>query len=152
MTILYLYDNIKYMLWLKTFHIIFVISWFAGLFYLPRLFVNSAQFDSNSETYQHLLEMSQRLYRFMTFIMLLALLFGLALTAYQWPYYLLQPWLQIKLAFVGLLIAYHITCFYFLKQFNYHKNDKTHQFYRWFNEAPILLLFCIVSLVIFKPG
>ena len=140
------------MLWIKIFHIFFIISWFSGIFYLPRLFVNLALLDKKSDTYQHLLGMSQRLYRFMTVIMLLAVVFGLLLLSNQWHYYLSQFWIHIKLFFVVLLLSYHGTCYYLLKKFSTYKNNKSHKFYRWFNEAPVLILFCIIILVVFKPG
>ncbi len=135
------------MLWIKSFHIIFVTSWFAGLFYLPRIFVNLAMATEKSET-DRLLLMAHKLYRFVTPIAWLALGLGIWL----WLGYGFSGlWLYLKLGLIVLLLGYHHYCGYLLKQFKQGKNIHSHVWYRWFNEAPVLLLAAIVILVTVKP-
>ena len=133
----------------KVLHIVFVTSWFAGLFYLPRIFVNLAQ-DDQIEVQKRLLLMAHKLYRFMSFLAVLALLFGI----YLWLILGIgkgQMWLHIKLLIVMLLLGYHHGCGVLLKKFLQGKNTHSHRWYRWFNEIPVLILFTIVVLVIYKP-
>lgn len=137
------------MLWLKSLHLLFVISWFAGLFYLPRLYVNLAQNDDPAVQRQLLL-MAARLYRFMTILAVPAILLGL------WLYlgYGLgrgQGWMHAKLACVVLLLGYHAVCRQMLHSFQSARNTRSHRFYRWFNELPVLLLLAILVLVIVRP-
>lgn len=135
------------MLWLKAFHIIFVTSWFAGLFYLPRIYVNLAM-EQDTQAYDRLILMANKLYRFMQPLMFLALAFGLWL----WLGYGFKGgWLHAKLALVVLLIGYHHYCGRLLKQFKAHQNRHNHVWYRWFNEAPVMILFAVVILVVIKP-
>lgn len=137
------------MLWIKSFHIIFVTSWFAGLFYLPRIFVNLAMAKEDVER-DRLLLMSHKLYRFVTPIALLAVGFGMWL----WLGYreiFSGGWLHIKLLLVMFLIAYHFYCGHLLKLFKQGRNTHSHVWYRWFNEIPVLLLMAIVILVTVKP-
>jgi len=136
-------------LWLKALHIIFMTSWFAGLFYLPRIYVNLAMAE-REETYQHLLIMARKLYRFVTPFMIITVGLGL------WMLYLNQGlwstiWFKLKIALVVLLIIYHFICGQYLKQFTTNKSEKSHVFYRWFNEFPVLVLFAAVLLVVLKP-
>lgn len=138
------------MLWVKTFHIFFVISWFAGIFYLPRLFVNLAMVD-DEKTYQHLLLMANKLKRFMVPLEVLAIVFGLWLIGFNPDYYLSQTWMYAKLALVVGLIVYGQVCRYYLQQFNLGANTKSHVFFRWFNEAPVFILLFVCALVILKP-
>lgn len=137
------------MLWIKAFHLIAVICWFAGVFYLPRLFVYHAMAEDTA-TRQHLQLMERKLYRFMTPFAALTVAFGLWLLSYNWDYYKAALWLHIKLALVVLLVIYHVVCGYFVKQ---HQSGQLHShvFYRWFNEVPVLILFAVVILVIVKP-
>jgi putative membrane protein len=135
------------MLWIKSLHIIFVTSWFAGLFYLPRLFVNHAMIDDPA-TAGRLLMMEQKLYRFMGPLALLALAFGLWLWL---GYGISGGWLHAKLALVVLLIGYHHYCGRLLKDFAQGRNRHSHVWYRWFNEVPVLVLFAVVILVVVKP-
>ncbi len=141
------------MLWVKSFHIVFIASWFAGLFYLPRLFVNLAEVgDNHSKEYQRLLGMSQRLYRFMTVLAVPALVFGLWL----WLGYGIglggsAYWMHAKLLVVAALLVYHGYCRHLLTQFEQRRNHRHHVWYRWFNEIPVLLLVLAVLLVVFKP-
>jgi putative membrane protein len=137
------------MLWIKTFHILFVISWFAGLFYLPRIYVNLAQ-TSNPEVRKCLLGMAQRLYRFMSMLAVLAIAMGLwLLLGYRigWN----QGWMHAKLGVVALLVIYHLFCGHMLIAFAQGRNTRSHRFYRWFNEIPVLLLLIILSLVVVRP-
>jgi putative membrane protein len=135
------------MLWIKSLHLIFVTSWFAGLFYLPRLFVNHAMVDDPA-TAGRLLMMEQKLYRFMQPLALLALVFGLWLWL---GYGIGGGWLHAKLALVVLLIGYHHYCGSLLKDFAQGRNRHSHVWYRWFNEIPVVILFIVVILVVVKP-
>ncbi len=135
------------MLWIKAFHIIFVISWFAGLFYLPRIYVNLAMARNEAER-DRLLLMAGTLYRFMTPLSVLALLFGVWLWL---GYGFTGMWLMIKLTLVVALVAYHVYCGKLLKKFRLQLNTHGHIWYRWFNEIPVLLLVAIVILVVVKP-
>lgn len=137
-------------LYLKAFHIIFFTSWFAGLFYLPRIYVNLAMVEKNSpETYQHLLIMARKLYRFVTpFMFITIVLGGWMLSINQ---YLLQTgWMQIKLLLIALLVAYHFICGYYLNRFTSNQSTKGHIYYRWFNEFPVLILLAVVILAVTK--
>ncbi len=139
------------MLWIKSLHIVFVASWFAGLFYLPRIFVNLAQVDDTATT-ERLLLMARRLYRFMTVLAIPALLLGLWL----WLGYGIgkgpgNGWLHAKLAIVVLLVGYHHACGSLLKKFERGANQRSHKWYRWFNEVPVLGLLAAVLLVVIKP-
>ena len=135
------------MLWIKSFHIIFIASWFAGLFYLPRIFVNLAQEDEPSSR-SRLLGMARRLYRFSSFLAVPAVLLGLWL----WLGYGFQGgWLHAKLLLVFLTIGYHHMCGGILKKFERGVNTRSHKWYRWFNEVPVVLMLAIVILVTVKP-
>lgn len=135
------------MLWVKALHIIFVTSWFAGLFYLPRLFVNHAM-ETNDATLARLALMEHKLYRFMAPLAVLALGFGLWLWL---GYGIGGVWLQAKLILVAGLVAYHLYCGKLMRDFKAGKNTHSHVWYRWFNEAPVLILFVVVILVVVKP-
>ncbi|TXI44202.1 CopD family protein [Methylophilus sp.] len=135
------------MLWIKAFHLIFVTSWFAGLFYLPRIYVNLAM-EQDPQAQARLLLMAHKLYRFMQPLMLLALAFGIWL----WLGYGFKGgWLHAKLTLVIVLIGYHHYCGRLLKQFRAQQNHHSHVWFRWFNEVPVLLLFAVVILVVTKP-
>jgi|SRR5690554_960239 putative membrane protein len=135
------------MLWIKSFHIVFVVSWFAGLFYLPRLFVNHAMVDDHN-TKERLILMEQKLYRFMTLLGVLALAFGLWL---WFGYGFTGGWLHAKTALVLVLVAYHLYCGKLMRDFAAGRNRYSHVFFRWFNEIPVLILFAIVFLAVLKP-
>jgi putative membrane protein len=135
------------MLWVKTFHLLFVISWFAGLFYLPRILVNLAMED-NETSYARLLLMARKLYRFMTLLAVPALVFGLWLWL---GYGISGGWLHAKLVLVVLLIGYHHACGSLLKKFEQKRNTRSHVWFRWFNEVPVLVLFATLILVVLKP-
>jgi putative membrane protein len=137
------------MLWLKTFHIVFVASWFAGLFYLPRIFVNLAM-ETEAAATARLLIMARKLYRFMTMLAVVAIACGLGL----WLGYGIgqgQGWLHAKLFVVVLLIAYHAYCARLLGAFERGENRRSDRWYRLFNELPILGLIAAVALVVVKP-
>lgn len=135
------------MLWLKAFHIIMVVSWFAGLFYLPRLFVNHAM-TTDSATSERLKIMERKLYRFMTPLSILALASGLWLWL---GFGITGGWMHAKLALVGVLIGYHLYCGKLVSAFRDDLNQRSHVFYRWFNELPVLILTAVVILVVVKP-
>jgi len=135
------------MLWVKSFHIIFVVSWFAGLFYLPRIFVNHAMAAEPAEI-ARLKLMERKLYRFVTPIGALAVITGLWLSL---GYGFSGGWLHVKTTLVLVLVAYHLYCGHLVKQFAADRNTRSHVFYRWFNEMPVLLLTAIVILVVVKP-
>lgn len=140
------------MLWIKSLHIIFVTSWFAGLFYLPRLFVNHAmvmdQKNPNHAASEQLKLMERKLYRFMFPLAILALGFGIWLWL---GYGFTGGWLHAKLTLVVLLIAYHWYCGKLVNNFSDNKNTRSHIWYRWFNEIPILILTATAILVVVKP-
>jgi putative membrane protein len=142
------------MYWVKAFHVVGVISWFAGLLYLPRLFVYHAQIQGASIDdpvgNARFKVMELKLFRLMTFAAVMAICFG-AWLLWLSPGYLHQTWLQLKLALVFLLIAYHGACFALLQQFAADRNAHSERWYRVFNEIPALLLIGIVILVIVKP-
>lgn len=140
-------------LWIKTLHIVFVVSWFAGLFYLPRIFVNLAMVDPVSEVERlRLLLMARKLLRFMTVLSVPAVVLGLWL----WLGFGIgkgpgSGWLHAKLTLVLLLIGYHHGCARLLRKFESGANQRSHVWYRWFNEVPVVLLLAIVALVVIKP-
>ena len=141
------------MLWVKSLHIVFVASWFAGLFYLPRIFVNLAMVPPQSiAERERLLLMATKLMRFTTLLALPALVFGLWL----WLGYGIgrgpgNGWMHAKLGVVLLVLGYHHGCSAQLKKFRQGATPHSHTWYRWFNEVPVLLLLCAVVLVIVKP-
>ena len=137
------------MLWIKTLHIVLITSWFGGLFYLPRIFVNLAD-ETDGAALTRLLRMADKLYRFMTILAVLALGLGLWL----WLGYGIGSgagWMQAKLVVVVLLIGYHHACGSLLKKFHRQQNRRSHVWFRWFNEVPVLLLLVGVALVVLKP-
>ncbi len=135
------------MLWIKAFHIIFVTSWFAGLFYLPRLFVNHAMV-SDSTTSDRLKLMELKLFRFMFPLALLAIAFGLWLWL---SYGVSGHWMHAKLTLVAILVVYHFYCGKLLNDFKQDNNKHSHIWYRWFNELPVIILCLIVILVEVQP-
>ena len=140
-------------LWVKAFHIVFVASWFAGLFYLPRIFVNLAQVPSDSHAErERLLLMARKLYRFSSFLMVAAITLGLVL----WLGYGIgrgpgSGWLHVKLLLVLLAIGYHHQCRSLLRSFEKLENRRRERWFRFFNEAAILIFAAIVVLVVVKP-
>lgn len=142
------------MLWLKAFHIIFVVTWFAGLFYLPRLFVYHAE-ATEAVVRERLKVMERRLLGITHVGGALALVFGaltLAAFAQASPAYLQQGWLHAKLALVALLVGYHVMLVRMVSAFARDQNRRSSRWLRLFNEVPALLLIAIVLLVVVKPG
>ncbi len=139
------------MLYIKALHICFMVAWFAGLFYLPRLFVYHAM-SSDEVSNARFKIMERKLYYFITPFMLITTALGLwMLYAYAWNAYKATGWLHIKLVLVTLLIGYHFYCGKLVKDFAADKNTHSHVFYRWLNELPVLILFAVVILVVAKP-
>lgn len=136
------------MLWIKSLHVIFVVAWFAGLFYLPRLYVYHAQAD-DSPSIERFKIMERKLYRG---IMMPSMVLALAFGTWLWlGYGITGRWLLAKLALVALLMTYHFWLGDLLRDFARDANRRSHVFYRWINELPVLLLAGIVILVIVKP-
>lgn len=140
------------MLWLKAFHIIFMVTWFAGLFYLPRLFVYHA-LTEDTPSHERFKVMERKLYygittpgAIVTVGLGLWLLFG-----YTWEIYANSGWLHAKLTLVFILILYHFYCGKLLQDFKYDRNRHSHVFYRWFNEFPVIILVGVTILVVVKP-
>lgn len=139
------------LLWVKAFHVVFMVTWFAGLFYLPRLFVYHAM-SEDQKSLDRFKVMERKLYHgIMTPGMALTVVFGIWLIALNASAYMIGYWLWVKLAIVVLLIIYHIKCGKILKEFKADQNTRSHVWFRWFNEAPVLGLIAIVILVIVKP-
>jgi putative membrane protein len=138
------------MLWLKAFHVIAVITWFAGLFYLPRLYVYHAD-AKDSISIERFKVMERRLFAIMTIGAIASLVFGAAMLVAA-PVYLTMGWLHIKLLLVLLLIAYHVICYRLMRNFAKDRNARSARWYRAFNEVPSLLLIGIVILAVVKPG
>ncbi|AIL59707.1 protoporphyrinogen oxidase HemJ [Pseudomonas alkylphenolica] len=137
-------------LWIKALHIVSVVCWFAGLFYLPRLFVYHAQ-SQDSTSQERFVTMERKLYRgIMLPSMIATLVFGIWLMSLT-PSFLSQGWMHAKLTLVILLIGYHHMCGAQLKRFARGENTRSHVFYRWFNEVPVLILLAVVILVVVKP-
>jgi putative membrane protein len=140
-------------LWVKTAHIVFVTAWFAGLFYLPRIFVNLAMVDpASTAERERLILMAQKLYRFMLPLAVLAVAFGFWLwlgigIGRSSP----NGWLHLKLALVVGIVVYHHLCGRILASFEKSRNARGHRWYRAFNEVAVVLLFVIVALVVIKP-
>jgi len=141
------------MLWVKSLHIVFVASWFAGLLYLPRIFVNLAMVPPGSVAeHERLILMARKLLRFTTILAVPALVFGLWL----WLGYGIglgpgNGWMHAKLLVVVLAIGYHHACSRMLSTFVARRNTRSHVWWRWFNEVPVLLLLAAVVLVVVKP-
>lgn len=138
-------------LWIKALHISFMVAWFAGIFYLPRLFVYHAE-SSNTDVHAQLKVMERRLLFFVTPFAVLTLVFGLwliHLMGMEW--FKVSTWLHIKITLVIILFAYHGFCFKLLSDFKHDRNTRSGKFYRVFNEMPVLILFTVVILAVVKP-
>ena len=137
------------MLWLKALHVVFVVTWFAGLFYLPRLYVYHAV-TTDTPGLDRFVVMERRLFFLMSLGALLTVLFGLAMILAS-PAYLTQGWLRLKLLLVALLVGYHFWCYRLMLALRRGANPHSQRWYRWFNEVPSLLLIAIVILAVVKP-
>ena len=142
------------MLWIKALHILFITSWFSGLFYLPRLFVNLAM-ENETVTTERLLLMARKLYRFTTLLSVPAVLLGFALLWLQYgggpDGFKMPGWMHAKLFVVLLVIGYHHACGSLLRKFENGANKRSHKWFRVFNEVPVFMLLAIVVLVVVKP-
>lgn len=139
------------MLWVKAFHIISLVCWFAGIFYLPRLFVYHAACEDQPGRERFKI-MERKLYRGITTPSMIAtVFFGVWLIGYNVEGYMSQGWLHGKLLLVALLIAYHFYCGHLVRVFRDDDNTRSHVFYRWFNELPVLILLAVVILAVVKP-
>ncbi len=136
------------MLWLKTFHILFVMSWMAGIFYLPRIFVHFVEGKQAGEQVDRLAIMAHKLYGFMTIMMMLAIGTGLWLWL---AYGFLGAWLHVKIAFVGLMLVYHFWTKARMKEMQNGNLNHSGVFYRWMNELPLILTIVILIMVVVKP-
>ncbi|MEJ2346184.1 MAG: protoporphyrinogen oxidase HemJ [Gammaproteobacteria bacterium] len=140
------------MLWVKAFHIIFMVTWFAGLFYLPRLFVYHAMAEDTVSLERFKVMERKLYYGIMTPGAIITIALGIwMLVDYAWAAYGHSGWLHVKLALVGVLIIYHLYCGKLLKDFRDDRNRHSHVFYRWLNEFPVFILIPVVILVVVKP-
>lgn len=140
------------MLWVKAFHIVAVVTWFAAIFYLPRLFVYHASAEDQVSRERFKI-MERKLYRgIMTPSMIVVLALGAWLLTFNPRYYFIDShWMHAKLTLVALLVIYHFYCGHLLKVFRNDNNQRSHVFYRWFNEIPVFMLIAIVILVVVRP-
>ena len=139
-------------MWLKALHLIFMVTWFAGLFYLPRLFVYHAMSDDSISNERFKVMERKLFYGIMTPGAILTLIFGFwMLYDYAWVIYASSGWLHAKLALIAVLVFYHIICGKYVRDFRDEKNKHGHVYYRWFNEAPVLILIVIIILASVKP-
>ena len=139
------------MLWVKAFHIIAVVCWFAVLFYLPRLFVYHAMSEDKISKERFII-MERKLIRGIGNPSMIAVyVFGFWLVSYNWAYYSGAIWFWVKLALVAALTVYHHRCIQLWKAFRDDNNTHSHVFYRWFNEAPVIVLIAVVCLAVVKP-
>lgn len=136
------------MLWLKAFHVIFMVTWFAGLFYLPRLYIYHVE-ASDQISLDRFVIMERRLFGIMTIGAVLTLIFGIAQLVWV-PAFLKLAWMHIKLTLVLGLVGYHVWCWRLMLAFREGRNRHSSKWYRWFNEAPALVLIGVVLLAVLK--
>ncbi|MFQ5581533.1 MAG: protoporphyrinogen oxidase HemJ [Mariprofundaceae bacterium] len=137
--------------WLEAFHIIFMVSWFAGLFYLPRIFVYHAGYK-DGPVHEQFCVMESKLYKYIMMpAMILTVAMGMLLAVQEWDYVSGEIWFWIKMTLVTLLLTYHFYSGHLAKVFAAGKNSRDHKFYRFYNEAPTLILIAVVILVVVKP-
>lgn len=139
------------MLWVKAFHIIFMVTWFSGLFYLPRLYVYHAMAQDEISIARFKIMERKLFFGIMTPGAVLTILFGIWLMSYNWSTYWHMSWFRVKLALVLLLITYHLYLAKLLFAFKHDQNSHGHVFYRWLNEVPVIFLISIIILVTVKP-
>jgi len=138
-------------LWIKAFHLMAMVTWFAGLFYLPRLFVYHAMSEDQISN-ERFKTMERKLYRGITNPSMVAtLIFGFWLLGLNLEFYLSQGWMHAKLVLIAILVAYHLYCGHLVRVFRDDANTRSHIFYRWFNEFPVLLLVGIIILAVVRP-
>jgi putative membrane protein len=139
-------------MWLKALHLIFMVTWFAGLFYLPRLYVYHAMSDDKISQDRFKIMERKLFFGIMTPGLILTLIFGIwMLVDYAWAMFASQAWLHLKLTLLIGLMVYHYFCYRWLLDFKYDRNQRSHIFYRWMNEVPVLFLFGIILLAVLKP-
>ena len=139
------------MLWIKAWHVIFMVTWFAGLFYLPRLFVYHAMADDPIGNERFKIMERKLFWGIATPGGVLTLVFGLWMLSLNWEGYMAAGWMNAKLVLIVLLVGYHIWCGRLMMDFKHDRNHKSHVWFRWFNEAPVLVLVAVIILVIVKP-
>ena len=140
------------MLWIKAFHLIFVITWFAGLFYLPRLYVYHSMAEDKISLDRFKIMERKLFFGIATPSAILATALGIWLLTLNFSAYMKMGWMHAKLGLIVVLWVYHLVCYHYYKKFKTDSNRRSHVFYRWFNEFPVLLLIGIVILVIVKPN
>ena len=139
-------------MWFKALHLIFMVTWFAGLFYLPRLFVYHAMSDDQISNDRFKIMERKLYYGIMTPGAVLTIIFGIwMLMDYAWQAYSSAMWLHIKLALVVILVVYHVYCGKLVNDFKHDRNKHSHVYFRWFNEFPVLILVAIILLASIKP-
>lgn len=139
------------MLWLKAFHLVFMVTWFAGLFYLPRLFVYHAMTEDGVGIERFKIMERKLFWGIMTPGAVLTLVFGIWMLLLN-PAYCQLLWIQIKLALIAVLAVYHVWCGKLVLDFNHGKNKHSHVWYRWFNEFPVLILIAVILLAVLRPA
>lgn len=139
------------MLWLKAFHLIFMVTWFAGLFYLPRLFVYHAMAEDETGIERFKIMERKLFWGIMTPGGLLTLLFGIGMLS-LYHAYLTQLWMQIKLVLIAILVVYHVWCGKLVLDFKHGRNRHSHVWYRWFNEFPVVILIAVILLAVLRPA
>ncbi|QKT04082.1 protoporphyrinogen oxidase HemJ [Ectothiorhodospiraceae bacterium 2226] len=140
------------MLWVKALHVVAMVTWFAGLFYLPRLYVYHAQADDRVGVERFKVMERKLYYGIATPSAVVTVALGVwLLIDYAWAAYAHMGWLHAKLALVAVLIAYHVWCGVLLRDFRQDRNRRSHVWYRWFNEFPVLILVAVVLLAVVKP-
>ncbi len=140
------------MLWFKALHLIFMVTWFAGLFYLPRLFVYHAMSNDHISIDRFKIMERKLFYGITTPGAILTIIFGVfTLLSSGTSAYSGQIWLLVKYALIFILIVYHIYCWFLLQDFKHDRNQHTHVWYRWFNEIPVLILIAIIILAVVRP-
>lgn len=139
-------------MWLKALHLIFMVTWFAGLFYLPRLFVYHAMSEDEISNARFKVMERKLFFGIMTPGMIATFFFGLwMLQDYAWAMYKSMGWLHVKLTLLLLMLVYHYFCYRWLMDFKHDRNVRSHVFYRWMNEVPVLFLVAIIILAVVKP-
>lgn len=138
-------------LWFKALHLISLTCWFAGIFYLPRLYVYHAMTDDETSLERFKIMERKLFWGIMTPSAILTIIFGALLLSTNFQFYWQSAWMHAKLFCVGLLIVFHFMCWHYLKAFKLNRNTHSHKFYRWFNEAPVVLLIAIIIFVVVKP-
>jgi putative membrane protein len=140
------------MLWVKAFHLIFMVTWFCGLFYLPRLYVYHAMANDEISIERFKIMERKLFFGITTPGAIFTLIFGVWLLHLNWIEYMQQPWMIIKLCLVALLVMYHAYLGKLLFVFKQNQNKRSHVFYRWLNEIPVIFLVGIILLAIIKPS